>query len=111
MYAYETAQFKIIPVLERYEREGPLDLSRGEGWRASLPAQWGEIQKNSGDLAMSIEQDFSKSIFWDFKVSGDRCRDAFERAKTAESEMKRRETGSKRPRGRPRSVRQETVDR
>ena len=101
---------RIIPVLERYEKEGPLDLSGGEGWRAILPAQWGEIPKNSGNLAMSIEQDFSKSIFWNFKVSGERCRAAFERAKAAESELKERKTERKRPVGRPRSVKRKTVD-
>ena len=32
---------RFIPVAERYEREGPLDHSGGEDWRASWPAQRG----------------------------------------------------------------------
>ena len=103
-------QFNIIPVQERCEGGNPHDLYRIDRWRAVRPAQWGEIPKNSGNLAMSIEQDFSKSIFWNFKLSGERCRAAFERAKAAESELKERKTGSKRPVGKPISVKRKTAD-
>jgi hypothetical protein len=91
-----------IPVLEKYEREPPLDLETCREWRASLPAQWGENQKNSEILARSIEQDFSKSIFSNFMVSRERCRAAYAEAKRAGTEIERKKTGGGSPRGRPR---------
>lgn len=91
-----------IPVLEKYGKEPPLDLDKCGEWRTSLPAQWGENQKNSEILAMSIEQDFSKSIFSNFMASRERCKAAYTEAKKAEKEIERRKTGGGRPRGRPR---------
>jgi len=59
-------------------------------------------KKNSEHLAMSIEQDFSKSKFSDFLISREQCKRTFEEAKRIESEMESKKTGAKRPVGGPR---------
>lgn len=53
----------IVEVLNRYDSEGPLKLPEGQ-LKLTIPtAQWGRGEKNCQDLAMSIAQFFSETIF------------------------------------------------
>jgi hypothetical protein len=55
---------RMIPVLERYEKEPPIDIPADLFWRSDPPAQWGGVkEKNFDSLATSIEQGFSETFF------------------------------------------------
>ena len=53
----------IIPVIEKWEREPPLDIPVGLNWMSLPPAQWAAKEKNFKNLATSIAQLFENSIF------------------------------------------------
>ena len=89
---------RMIPVLERYEKEPPIDIPADLVWRSDPPAQWGVKEKNFDSLATSIEQGFSETIFSALMVSRRRCQEALRKAKEWEKEHKAEKTKGKKGR-------------
>lgn len=78
----------IMPVIKRYESEGALDLDSVKDFITKPAAQWDCEAKNCENLAQSIAQEFSKTIFSEQMVSRMRLKAMMESISEVKSGVK-----------------------
>lgn len=71
---------ELFRVLDRYAREPPIRPPEDLQWRNDPTAQWGRDGKNCRDLAMSIAQLFSETIFPEYMSGRSHWKTGYEAA-------------------------------